>query len=255
MKKPTLEEVKKYFENAEEVVSVEGTKGKLSRADERGIHYWGGIYWFLDTKKNNIMLYCPSRGYAKILTYKEKTFTITESQIKTIHEKTSVSNQEEIEEWFPEVFESQVKELKIGTWYNYNNAIVNYQGTVNSLLQGYGIRLGEESWIRLGNMGRSPEEWKEASKKEVLKALKNEAVKRGFVKGGFVKDNGLHDSCKQNELLEEPIFDLDEEEFWIKNVGELNYNCLIFEYGIWAEVIETITLEEAEKQLGKKIIV
>lgn len=41
-------------------------------------------------------------------------------------------------------------------------------------------------------------------------------------------------------------------EFW--HNGTEGKNCQVYKDGIWAEILETITKAEAEKQLGKKIV-
>lgn len=87
MKQPTLEEVKEYFKNVKEVIPVGYTKKvNITKKIKEDIHEWNGHFWIdLDYsvyKGISILLWdADSYEYAKILTYKEKTFSITESQI------------------------------------------------------------------------------------------------------------------------------------------------------------------------------
>lgn len=84
-------------------------------------------------------------------------------------------------------------------------------------------------------------------KKEVKQALIKEAEKRGFKKGVRYNAEYLGYDGQDKLLI-------------TSNDFKLTYNTLlidnyeIFKNGIWAEIIETITKEEAEKQLGKTII-
>jgi len=82
----------------------------------------------------------------------------------------------------------------------------------------------------------------------VFEALKNEAVKRGFKEGVYIKTT--HGNIKKisgvlkNGVLSELVSFNDPDRF----------NGSIFRNGNWAEIIPTIAKEEAEKQLGIKII-
>lgn len=80
---------------------------------------------------------------------------------------------------------------------------------------------------------------------EVRFHLIAEAEKRGFVEGV---------SCKS--LLSGDIVTLTNTgTAYIPETDELHVkNCLVYKKGQWAEIIPTITKEEAEKKLGMKII-
>lgn len=88
-----------------------------------------------------------------------------------------------------------------------------------------------------------------AEESEVFEALKNEAVKRGYKDGVWVKypwyedkNNALKPEFNRNDL-----YNLEENYLLLKGVK-------VFNKGDWAEIQESITKSEAEKQLGKKII-
>lgn len=159
--------------------------------------------------------------------------------------------------WLQQNFKDAFKPvLEVGKWYNYNNSIVNYQGTLNNLLQGYGIRLLNKEWMSLSNMGSFPEKWSEATEQEVFEALKNEAVKRGYKKGTYTEDL-FFDPKRDSAVISSDEFDW-EIAFCGKQEGK---KCLrdsdgnvIFVDGKWAEIIPTITKQEAEELLNKKIV-
>src|SRR6185503_17397886 len=123
--KPKLKEVKKHFENALTVKC-------LADGKENHINNFPYLLKGTDSFESGSILYAKKDsldlqfseyfiawnkkdGYAEILTYKEKTFSITESQIKKLKER---EGSKYIEEWFSEAFESEVKKLKVGVWYN-----------------------------------------------------------------------------------------------------------------------------------------
>lgn len=79
----------------------------------------------------------------------------------------------------------------------------------------------------------------------MFEALKNEAVKRGFKEGVYIQFKDI----KTIVLLKNNEYNYYEED---------NSLCVggyeVFLNGVWHEIIQTITKEEAEKQLGRKII-
>lgn len=94
--------------------------------------------------------------------------------------------------------------------------------------------------------------YEEAKEQEVFEALKNEAVKRGYKKGVIVKTLFHINNPELTIRLED--FELVRGNA-IHCSGEGGLCPVIFENGVWAEILEQITLSEAEQQLKKKIIV
>lgn len=103
MKQPTLEEVKEYFKNAKEVKCLfdgkiyDITKGIITQDNK-------GRFESLFEDGQYCRLQKFDSEYAEILTYKEKTFSITESQIKELVELTGFQSKTnyKLKEWFPE---------------------------------------------------------------------------------------------------------------------------------------------------------
>ena len=159
-----------------------------------------------------------------------------------------------IEEEFPKLFKS---ELEIGKWYKYTDVenwklcITVFNGTD---VKGYGFscsRLFMEDWRATGC--NELDTLIPCTDEEVETALIKEAKKRGFEKGSTIID--------ARDFKKEKISEI---EFEICNYkpygleltvskGKHNY-CVLFSQGKWATIIETITKEDAEKQLGKTII-
>ena len=148
---------------------------------------------------------------------------------------------EAIEETYPE-FNEQVK-LEVGKWSINGSNIFKYNGLKdqNGDPRGYGIAddtwYPEDSFIGWGGDFRlaTDQEVKEALEKEIKKrGLWNSPIKCLFDDINWDNDNGFTRTCTNNEV-------------WTK-YGQ------VFKDGNFAELLETITKEEAEKQLGKTII-
>lgn len=252
MKHPKLKEIKKYFENAKTIRLVRSSEvvevnTDLFRKNDTGFNEYDEEGELLVTNGSYHCVYSKEgRKYAEILTYKEKTFSITESQIKTIQ----ADGINYIEEWFPEAFESEFKGLKVGTWYKSKltpSTIINCQIFTENEKGGYGVHMGiwSENWGLLNF-----NDYVEATEQEVFEALKNEAVKRGFVSGCWIK----RPDCFINKGSVKCAFGTEKYELFGSKNDKLQLNgSSIFENGVWAEV--AITLSEAEQQLKKKIIV
>jgi hypothetical protein len=104
-KKPTLEEVKAHFKDAELVSCLhDGMLINTKDFSEQGIYVFNNEYWanYSIPTKNSINLWDKQKGYATIILTKEKKFEITKEQILEIHDRTFC--QKQIENWFPECF-------------------------------------------------------------------------------------------------------------------------------------------------------
>lgn len=94
----------------------------------------------------------------------------------------------------------------------------------------------------------------EMSELEVFECLKSECVKRNIVEGNFIKE-----LFKNNAGTTKYGFKLNQvsnEDFKYNSKNNVLFigNLLVFDDGIWAEAFETITIQEAQEQLKKKII-
>lgn len=254
MEHPTLEEVKEYFKNAKKVKclwnkqKVNITKKIIKEAYK---NCSGDVWIVIDGHTGGgVLLYNETTSeYAEILTYKEKTFSITESQIKELCHSSLYSNTERLKKMFPEAFESEVK-LEVGKWLKHKEGALIFRTGQKS---GYGFNhkgnYEDEScsWSFIS----APQNWEEATEQEVFEALRVEALKRYKV-GDWVK-SFFHNG--------NPVLCISETDFGL-NVQK-GINCkgttpkmpVVYSNGQWAEIIQTITLSEAERQLGKKIIV
>ena len=102
-----LAEVKKYFENAEFVESVSYNEKRKVDLDSIWADFEGDYFC---TEKETGYIFClgsKKKGFAKILTTKEPSFSITKDQLRQLTDP-------KVKEWFPEVFEVK---LEVGKWY------------------------------------------------------------------------------------------------------------------------------------------
>lgn len=138
-----------------------------------------------------------------------------------------------IREVFPELFKIK---LEVGFWYNSGKCLFNYQKGINV----YGFdKLGwvNSSWT----WDDTPA--KPATHQEVFEALKKEALKK--YSGKSFTPIGLDKKIEFQDV---------DFEYFLELGVIYSDGYEIFNKGIWAEIIETITKEEAEKILNKKII-
>lgn len=170
-----------------------------------------------------------------------KKFEITQEQIKQLHHNAFHENNQlviaDLKNWFPEAFE---KHLEIGKWYKGENTFINIVNLKSNRAYGFNIFKEWENecdgWY-FNNLTL-------ATSKEVNEALVQEAKKRGFIK---------------DDLAIHPFLNSQNQYFYFANGFKLWFSdfsgqkTLIFKDGLWA-TIETITKEEAEKLLNKKIV-
>lgn len=162
-----------------------------------------------------------------------ENYQITRDQIRKLTDPQA-------KEWFPEAFEN---ELEFELWYK----VVNVNAVYLLLFSGneYSPGFYNEKWSDAWAFRKESNQHKatEATEEEVFEALKNEAVKRGFVEGAFYKNTIGKDNLKVSDLY-----------FGCNGLHSSDGDGMIFLKGKWATIIETITKEEAEKLLNKKII-
>ena len=166
-----------------------------------------------------------------------KTFEITREQILEVTNWGNSKDREKIKQWFPDAFKP---ELKVGKWYKVPNSkyIICITDVKKNKAFGFDFE-GEycdENTFGFYNC-------QEATPQEVETALINEAKKRGLkAYGAYIKST-------------QGVFGTINGGSYIYSSNKLYYSgFVIFDNGQWAEIIETITKEEAEKLLNKKII-
>ena len=174
--------------------------------------------------------------------------------IKKAHSAACSDWKTNIEKEFPKLFKGDA--LVVGKWYN---------GYENYLIYITNIRQ-EFSYKKISYYGLSWEQkWKcdyianidienslkPATDKEVEEALIKEAKRRGFKKGVRVDKVNLSDDYNPNNELKEDTINTNEllshGYLWVSSI-------LIYDNGKWAEIVDTITKEQAEKELGKTIL-
>lgn len=164
---------------------------------------------------------------------------ITKEQVLELYNS---SDNELLKKWFPEAFG-----LEVGKWYKYNhtNIIFNFQGkySTDNDSGAYGFT-NDGNWYE--NLGvDSNNKFTELTNIEISKSLIREAKKRGYKDGNYYC---LSNSKTYYNISDKFTFE-DDKLFH----GTVLRN-VVFADGEWAEIIETITKEEAEKLLNKRII-
>ncbi len=247
MKGPTLGEVKDYFKEVGTVVCLSTRRNfDISKHIPKDIYEnIEGCWVWINLKGSNCVVWNKEKGYAEIL--ENRKYTITKDQLMIIHEKTSVSNQEELKEWFPEVFENK---KHFGKWYNHAAGGIwkidsEPDGKGNCYV--YGFTRDYKYFEReINNIERLEHE---CDSEEVTEAFKKEAVKRGYREGVWINRDLMH--ANTDTILipygKHYFFDVKH------NILYLNERE-VFSKGIWAEIIPTKTIQEAEKLLNCKIV-
>ncbi len=168
-----------------------------------------------------------------------ENFTITKDQILELYKYTTAHPDKCLKEWFPEAFETK---LEVGRWYKgCENEIVCYCG--DNL--GYGFIENGDWYHNSGwEFDSKFTEWKLATTEEVEAALIAEAKKRGFKEGVWYRKPTFIEEAKGKMI-------------YSINSGELYFtgsSYTIFKNGVWAEIIPTMTKQEAEEKLKCKIV-
>jgi hypothetical protein len=158
--------------------------------------------------------------------------------IKQGHKSACSEWKEKIEKEFPELFK---KNALVRGWSRIKGdefALAFIQGIEET----YGFDY-KGRWSRNWCENISSTKYTPATDKEVEEALIKEAKKRGFKKG--VSFLSISDGVKKQGSN-------------FGYYGNNNQICLgggtIFKDGEWAEVLQTITKQQAEKELGKTIL-
>lgn len=231
-----LAEVKKYFENVEFVETTTFKEKRKVNLKSLWIDEEGDIWCTEKETGYKFFIWNTRDGFAKILTTKEPSFSITKDQLRQLTDP-------KIKEWFPEVFELP-KDFTgwVKTKGELNKKWICY---FENGFQKYGVDSNENWFIQNIEVRLNGNEF-EVAEQEVFEALKNEAVKRGYAKGNFKCIEGWNSDNFG--------------EFHLDRVGKLisapfrEGGKVLFYKGTWATITPTITKSEAEKLLNKKII-
>ena len=170
--------------------------------------------------------------------------------IKKAHSAACSEWKKNIEKEFPKLFKEYA--LVVGKWYKSRSCLFNYQkqGNVYGFFTDGGWNNGGWSWDDTSA--------KPATDKEIEEALIKEAKKRGFKEGvKFIKlGNGVVQTVDGLPYFQAGRVAVESPKTeWSRVYKGGSSNPSIFEYGKWAEIIkETITKEQAEKELGKTIL-
>ena len=163
--------------------------------------------------------------------------------IKKAHSHACDLYKSRIEKEFPKLFKEDA--LVVGKWYKSKIAVFRVTSLVP--LKSYGVysgKWGNEFYTDVTT------KYRPVTDKEVEEALIKEAKNIGYKN---VKINNLesignvllnHHSCISSDCY---YYNVSENALWF--MGRL-----IFWNGKWAEIVETITKEQAEKELGKTIL-
>lgn len=148
-----------------------------------------------------------------------------------------------IEKEFPKLFKKEG--LQIGKWYKSKrtSCIAFVQEVYSKDFKAYGFD-DEMRWTDSCKMWTNDfSSWELATEEEVFDALKKESIKRGIWNVPIIYPDG------RTTYLDDLTIYFDLENNWLRS----KYG-IVFENGVFATSIKSITKEEAEKQLGVKII-
>jgi hypothetical protein len=166
-------------------------------------------------------------------------YEITKEQVLELAQHTHLAK-----DWFPDAFK---KELEICKWYNWKKgkALFNFQenGNIYGFLNGKWHITDHWTWDDFENC-------QEATPQEIESALICEAKKRGYKDGNYKCMSTVGRTHKHNFDYIYDFYDNIVFTGWNEN----DQRNIIFKDGQWAKIIETITIQEAEKLLNKKIV-
>ena len=154
---------------------------------------------------------------------------------------------------FPEVFEVKIE---VNNWYISTETGNKTLAFVKELLKndfiGYGFDAFGDYYNLEGNWTSDLALWRKATPQEVEEALICEAKKRGFKNGSY---KCLSLPKYTHKVKGVYFFDKENSRLLIGDTGNYNgNNNVVFYNGKWAEIIPTITKQQAEEKLKCKII-
>ena len=180
---------------------------------------------------------------------------VSRSFVKEAHENACSTWKLRIEKEFPELFEKK-EDFKVGDWVFFESflskekvarIIENDSSTPHTC---YAVDVPFNDW---GGLNIQKNQTRKATKEEVEKHLIEEAKKRGFKEGVIIDNKNIY-SCGDQSVTtsNEILFGHSVEnmlEMWVGRNLET-----IYKEGKWAEIIPTMTKEEAEAELNCKIV-
>jgi len=165
---------------------------------------------------------------------------ITTEQVLRIHKCTSINNQEELKQWFPEVFS-----LKVGTWYRHRRDYAfQFNGTFgNYTHSGFGE---DEIWVNDEIGVHIDREYIEMSSEEISNVLKKEALRRGYNNDNYKSLSG----CYTSEHSDNYTYDHSNQALYS---GTIDNKCnIIYKDGVWAEIVEPVIESKVESKVEPK---
>ena len=164
--------------------------------------------------------------------------------IKKAHSAACSEWKENIEKEFPKLFKGDA--LVVGRWYKrkLDSRLWFVTHIKSGCSYGYGFDYSGY-WADESKGFNYSLELNKATEKEVEEVLIEEAKKRGFKIG--VVFNDVADGFRE-------IVDVDNYIYYNQENTLTLSHYRIFKKGKWAEIVETITKEQAEKELGKTIL-
>ena len=172
-------------------------------------------------------------------------FEITKEQIEELYDLSKKTNIEQalnrlLCNWFPEAFEKELNK-----WYSLKDDTRNILMFFETNREAYGFDT-QRYWQDLQHgFDLNCFEWRLATTEEVEAALITEAKKRGFKEGVYCKSFEFN----QIERTAKGQYSFGKKQEYIYYGG-----VKIFNKGVWAEIIPTITKQEAEEKLKCKIV-
>lgn len=192
MKTPSLKIIKEKYRNAESVKDLSTgnaiyTDLNLSCfKDTADKELWIEGYDNVRKAKLNMMIWSNKKGFAEIISYKTKEYTVDETFIKDAYNSACEPLKTKIKDKFPDVFKS---ELEVGKWYKREseNAIFCFNGKKddNGYACGYGFVDSDfiENDPNDGWGTQNQDDFILATESEIKEAIKSECIKLGLVAG------------------------------------------------------------------------
>jgi len=180
-------------------------------------------------------------------------YKITRKQLDELHTELTPEWKSTLEKWFPEAF---IEKVKAENWYRSGLGGLWFIESVDGSSQkSYGISFDGE-WV--DSDWRDSYDLQKATEEEVKSALVKEAENRGLVKGANVKGLRTYTGVITGQsVMNDPSGYYFDGSFrlWANLIPNAR-NILLFENGVWAEIIPSatkMTLEQIEEKLGHKV--
>lgn len=233
---PTLEEVKEYFKDAALILDKYSNQQRdISDFDLSKVYYGTmsatgeDVYCKDKNGFREFRLYDDYHGFSEILTTKQKTYTLTEDQLRSLTDPA-------VKKMFPEVFPETV--LEVGKFYkaiDLQSGCLGFPGvgifTEEEIKSGFTLDVAPKAKAFKSVNGRVwgclAKDYIPATEEEIQTALEAEKIKRGLTPGAFYK-------C----VLSGKVFQVTKD-FYKTDKKE----GVAFLNGIWAEVV---TLEKGK---------